>query len=89
MIYEILCQYLTEKNYNEDGSPSDDDDYYMIAKIISNRPVQDIRDEIEKDEWVKEYESSKEIMDLFKTDEYIEDSLRLLKLLSDVGHKEK
>ena len=88
MVYEILCQYLTKRNYNEDGSPSDDDDYYMIAKIKSNRPVQDIRDEIEKDEWVKEYNSSKEIMDLFKTDEYIEDSLRILKLLSEVGHKE-
>ena len=89
MIYELLCQYLTDKNYNEDGSSSDDDDYYMIAKIKSDRTIQEIREEIEKEEWVKEYESSKELMDLFKTKGYIEDSLRVLKILSQVGHKEK
>ena len=88
MTYELLCQHLTDKNYNDDGSPSDDDDYYMFARIKSDRPVQEIREEVERTEFVTEWESSKEITDLFKTDEYIEDSLRILQVLSEVGHSQ-
>lgn len=87
MIYELLCQYLTDKNYNEDGSPSDDDDYYMIAKIQTDRSIDEIKKEIENTENISEH--SEEIQKLFATEEYVEDSFRILQVLSTVGHKEK
>lgn len=31
--YDILFRYLKSSNWNGDGTPSDDDDYYMIGKV--------------------------------------------------------
>ena len=85
-IYELLCKYLTDRNYNKDGSPSDDDSYYMIARIKSDRGADEIRKEIEEGEWAEECKDSEEITRLFETGSYVESSVRVIQMLSTVGH---
>lgn len=86
--YEVLFRYLKTSNYNEDGSPSDDDDYYMIGKVRAKN-----RNQIQK--WADDYDiesmlhigKCRELSQLFNTDEYVEDSLEIIKVLSQVGHE--
>lgn len=86
--YEILFRYLKNSNWNEYGSPSDDDDYYMIGKVKadSKEKVQKWADNEEF--WAMETEGNcTEITELFATEEYAEDTLEVVQVLSEVGHE--
>jgi hypothetical protein len=79
--YEILVSYLRESNFNEDGSPSDDDDYFKVIRISATS----------KEEALKNVEEF-----IFNTDgwcgieeDYVEGTLDIIKMLSAVGHNIK
>lgn len=76
--YEILISYLRASNWNEDGSPSDDDTYYKIIKVKANS----------KEEALKNVESF-----VFDSEDwcgiendYVEDTFDIVQMLSEVGH---
>lgn len=83
--YEVLFKYLKESNWNQDGSPSADDDYYMIGHVTADYPAQIKR-------WVDTQALSEmcgrcpEIQTLFATDDYAEGTLEAVHLLSVNGH---
>lgn len=86
--YEVLFRYLKNSNWNKDGSPSDDDDYYMIGKVKaeSRKQVQKWADE---EDYYAMHSVGKceEIFALFCTEDYAEDTLEIVQILSEVGHK--
>lgn len=86
--YEVLFRYLKNSNWNKDGSPSDDDGYYMIGKVKAESLKQ-----VQK--WADENNhyamhcigKCEEISTLFCTEDYMEDTLEIVQVLSEVGHK--
>lgn len=86
MIIDLLCEYLKESNFNEDGSPSYDDSYYKVVQIKTDREISEIREEIEKDGWCKEMSDSKDVEKIFSMKDYVEDTLEARMVLSKVGH---
>lgn len=89
IIVDLLCEYLKDSNWNEDGSPSDDDSYYKVVQIKTNRPISEIRKETSKDEWAEEMMDSDDVKEIFAMEDYSEDSLRVIQVLSEVGHEQK
>lgn len=87
IIVDLLCEYLRNCNFNKDGSPSNDDSYYKVVQIKTNRSPRDIRKEANKEEWVKEMIDSNDVKEIIEMEDYIEDSLRIIEVLSEVGHK--
>ena len=86
MIVDLLCEYLKESNFNEDGSPSYDDSYYKVVQIKTDREISEIREEIEKDGWCKEMSDSKDVEKIFSMKDYVEDTLEARMVLSKIGH---
>lgn len=86
MIVDLLCEYLKESNFNEDGSPSYDDSYYKVVQIKTNRGIPEIMEEIEKDGWCKEMSDSKDVEKIFNMKDYVKDTLEARMVLSKVGH---
>lgn len=39
IIVDLLCEYAKESNWNTDGSPSNDDSYYKVVQIKTNRTI--------------------------------------------------
>lgn len=85
---DLLCEYLKESNFNKDGSPSDDDSYYMVVQIKTERPLSAIREEVEKEGWCEEMSDSDSVHNIFSMDDYVKDTLEARLVLSKVGHKE-
>lgn len=86
MIVDLLCEYLKESNFNEDGSPSYNDSYYKVVQIKTNREIPEIREEIEKDGWCEEMSDSKDVEKIFNMKDYVEDTLEARMVLSKIGH---
>ena len=42
IIVDLLVEYAMESNWNEDGSPSDDDSYYKVVQIKTERPISEL-----------------------------------------------
>lgn len=76
--YEILVSYLRESNYNEDGSPSDDDTYYKIIKIKANSKEEALAN-------VEEFVFNSDDMCGLEAD-YVEGTFEVESMLSQVGH---
>mgnify|MGYP001123877061 CR=1 FL=1 len=87
IIVDLLCEYAKESNWNADGSPSNDDSYYKVVQIKTNRSITEIKEEIEKDGWCKEMMDSPDVLNLFNTNDYTEDTLEAKMVLSEIGHK--
>ena len=87
IIVDLLCEYLKNSNWNEDGSPSDDDSYYKVVQIKTDRPISEIRKEADEEEWVSEMMNSDDVNAIFAMDDYAEDTLRVIQVLSEVGHE--
>lgn len=88
MVYELLCEYLTEENFNSDGSPTADDSYYAVVRISSDRDVRDLKAEVKEAEFLAELEKSDDYKRIISADNYIEDTLRIVSFLSETGHIE-
>lgn len=86
--FEVLFRYLKYSNWNKDGSPSDDDDYYMIGKVKAKNQKQ-IQEWADEGDHYSMHSIGKceEISILFCTEDYIEDTLEIVQVLSEVGHK--
>lgn len=76
--YDVLVSYLRESNFNEDGSPSNDDDYFKVVEIISDC-IENVIPNVEKTIF-----ESNNLCGI--EDDYIEDSLEICEILSTVGH---
>lgn len=87
IIVDLLCEYLKESNWNKDGSPSDDDSYYKVIQIKTDRPISEIRNEADEEEWVSEMIDSDDVNVIFAMEDYVEDTLRVIQVLSEVGHE--
>lgn len=87
IIVDLLCEYAKESNWNADGSPSNDDSYYKVVQIKTNRTISEIRKDIEKDGWCEEMINSPDVLDLFNMSDYVEDTLEAKMVLSEIGHK--
>lgn len=87
IIVDLLCEYLKESNWNEDGSPSDDDSYYKVVQIKTDRSISEIRNEADEEEWVNEMMDSDDVNVIFAMEDYVEDTLRVIQVLSEVGHE--
>ena len=87
IIVDLLVEYLKESNWNEDGSPSNDDSYYKVVQIKTERPISEIREEADKEDWVEEMMDSNDVKEIFAMEEYAEDTLRVIQVLSEVGHE--
>lgn len=87
IIVDLLCEYVKESNWNADGSPSNDDSYYKVVQIKTNRTISEIRKDIEKDGWCEEMANSPDVLDLFNMSDYVEDTLEAKMVLSEIGHK--
>lgn len=87
IIVDLLVEYLKESNWNEDGSPSNDDNYYKVVQIKTERPISEIRAEADKEDWVEEMMDSNEVNEIFAMAEYVEDTLRVVQILSVFGHE--
>lgn len=83
IIVDLLCEYAKKSNWNADGSPSNDDSYYKVVQIKTNRSISEIRKDIEKDGWCEEMMDSSDVLDLFNAADYIEAKM----VLSEIGHK--
>lgn len=75
IVVELLCEYLKESNFNKDGSPSDDDSYYKVVQIKTERPLSAIREEVEKDGWCTEMSDSDDVYEILNLDDYVEGTL--------------
>lgn len=89
IVVELLCEYLKESNFNKDGSPSDDDSYYKVVQIKTERPLSAIREEVEKDGWCTEMSDSDDVYEILNLDDYVEGTLEARQVLSAVGHVKK
>ena len=87
IIVDLLFEYAKESNWNADGSPSNDDSYYKVVQIKTNRTISEIRKDIEKDGWCEEMANSPDVLDLFNMSDYVEDTLEAKMVLSEIGHK--
>lgn len=87
IIVDLLCEYAKESNWNADGSPSNDDSYYKVVQIKTNRTISEIRKDIEKDGWCEEMANSPDVLDLFNMSDYVEDTLEAKMVLSEIGHE--
>ena len=87
IIVDLLCEYLKESNWNEDGSPSDDDSYYKVIQIKTDRLISEIRNEADEEEWVSEMMDNDDVNAIFAMEDYVEDTLRVIQVLSEVGHE--
>ena len=87
IIVDLLVEYLKESNWNEDGSPSNDDSYYKVVQIKTERPISEIRAEADEEDWVEEMMDSDDVKEIFAMEEYVEDTLRVVQVLSEVGHE--
>lgn len=87
IIVDLLVEYLKESNWNEDGSPSDGDSYYKVVQIKTERPISEIRAEVDEEDWVEEMMDSDDVKEIFAMEEYVEDTLRVVQVLSEVGHE--
>ena len=79
--YEILVSYLRESNFNEDGSPSGDDDYYKVIKVKATS----VKEALEN---IENFIFDSEDMCGIEGD-YVEGTLEVVKILSAIGHKVK
>lgn len=77
--YEILVSYLRESNFNEDGSPSCDDDYHKVIRIKATSKEDALKN-------IKEFIFNSEGWCGIEKD-YIEDTLEVKAMLSQVGHE--
>ena len=82
-----MCEYLTETNFNADGSPSDDDSYYKIVQVKTERPVSEIRKEVKEDGWCREMDDCDDVKAVIGMEDYVEGTLEARHVLSEVGHK--
>ena len=87
IIVDLLVEYLKESNWNEDGSPSNDDSYYKVIQIKTDRPISEIKKEADEEEWVSEMMDSDDVNEIFAMEDYVEDTLRVIQVLSEVGHE--
>ena len=87
IVVDLLCEYAKESNWNTDGSPSNDDSYYKVVQVKTDRSISEIRKEIEKDGWCKEMLDSPDVLDLFNIVNYAEDTLEVKMVLSEFGHE--
>lgn len=87
IIVDLLVEYLKESNWNKDGSPSNDDSYYKVVQIKTERPISEIRKEASEEDWVEEMMDSDDVKEIFAMEEYVEDTLRVIQVLSEVGHE--
>lgn len=87
VLVDILCEYLTETNFNADGSPSDDDSYYKIVQVKTERPVSEIRKEVKEDGWCREMNDCDDVKAVIVMEDYVEGTLEARHVLSEVGHK--
>ena len=86
IIVDLLVEYAMESNWNEDGSPSDDDSYYKVVQIKTERSISELAKEVMKDGWVNELVDSEDVMEIFAMEDYVEDTLEVKLVLSEVGH---
>lgn len=86
VLVDILCEYLTEKNFNADGSPSDDDSYYKIVQVKTERPVSEIIKEVREDGWCREMDGCDDVKAIIGMEDYVGDTLEARMVLSIVGH---
>lgn len=86
--YEVLFRYLKKNNFCEDGSPSDEDDYYLIGKVKSS-DGEEVLEAISNEDFAYMEEHCDEVKKLFETEEYVEDTLEIVQMLSGAlaGHK--
>ena len=75
IVVELLCEYLKESNFNKDGSPSDDDSYYKVVQIKTERPLSAITEEVEKDCWCTEMSDRDDVYDILNQDDYVEGTI--------------
>ena len=85
-IIELLCTYLKPSNWNEDGSPSNEDSYHLIATIKTNKTISQLQNELKTFGTILELNASKEAQKLFTSDDYVEDTLEVIQILSYTGH---
>lgn len=86
-IVDLLVEYLKDSNWDEDGFPSNDDSYYKVVQIKTARSISEIKEDIEDSEWCDELVDSQDVIDIFNLPDYVEDTLRVIKVLSEVGHE--
>ena len=76
--YEILVSYLRESNFNEDGSPANNDNYYKVIRIKA----------LSKEKALENVEefifTSNDWCGLEK--DYVEGTLEIKSMLSQIGH---
>lgn len=85
--YDVLFRYSKENNWNDDGSPSNEDTYYMIGKVKSDDGKLVLKAVQEEDLSYLE-ENCNELKELFASDDYAEDTLEIVQMLSEscAGH---
>ena len=78
-IYEILVSYLRESNFNNDGSPSNDDSYYKVIRIKAHSKEDALKNIeqfiFESEDWCGIEE------------DYAEGTLEVEQILSQVGNE--
>ena len=87
IIVDLLVEYLKESNWSKDGSPSNDDSYYKVIQIKTDRPISEIKKEADEEEWVSEMIDSDDVNAIFAMEDYVEDTLRVIRVLSEGGHE--
>lgn len=85
-IIELLCTYLKPSNWDEDGSPSNEDSYHLIATIKTNKTISQLQNELKTFGTILELDTSEEVQKLFTSDDYVEDTLEVIHILSYTGH---
>lgn len=87
--FDVLFRYLKENNWNDDGSPSNEDDYYMIGKVKADDGRMVLKAIQEQDLSYLE-ENCNELKELFASEDYVEDTLEIVQMLSNssAGHLE-
>lgn len=87
-VYDVLFRYLKENNFAEDGSPSNEDDYYFIGKVKSENGAE-VLNAVDKEDLGYMEKHCQEVKELFATEEYVEDTLEIVQMLSQscAGHE--
>ena len=79
--YEVLFRYLTESNFQEDGSPTKEDDYYFIGRIKAENDLEALT-AIERNDFNYLSKHCAEVGEILLTANYVPESIEIVQMLS-------